>query len=39
MLPSQVSLVASNAASLSSGATDMLRENVPITVPSFGAAP
>ena len=38
MLPSQVNLEASNGASSSSGATAMLRENVPMTVPSFGAA-
>ena len=38
MLPIQESRVASNGASAMSGATTMLREKVPMTVPSFGAA-
>ena len=38
MLPSQENFVASNGAPASSGATAMLRENVPMTEPSFGAA-
>ena len=37
-LPSQVNFVASNGEWSISGATAMLRENAPITVPSRGAA-
>ena len=37
-LPSQVNFVASNGAWSISGATAMLREMAPITVPSRGAA-